>query len=151
MEQTQCVPASRESITLPPNWFLGTKQTWKFNPCHKVADAENLRPKIYPPQRSALARLVEFIDIAVSIDPALVSSTHREGMWRWVFIRDWNTWLIDYLIICFAAGYYLPSALFSKCSKISTFFLAFWQTTKKSPKLFRSGGSTLYLRFLLCV
>jgi hypothetical protein len=45
-----------------------------------VADAENFEPKIYPPQRSALARLVEFIDIVLSIVRTLVSSTHREGM-----------------------------------------------------------------------
>jgi len=52
----------------------------EVQPVIGVSDAENFEPKIYPPQGSALARLVEFIDIAVSIDPALVSSTHREGM-----------------------------------------------------------------------
>ena len=50
-----------------------------------VSDAENLEPKIYPPQRSALARLVEFIDIVLSIVRTLVSSTHREGLCRWVY------------------------------------------------------------------
>lgn len=62
-----------------------------------------------------------------------------------------------YFVCLFVCGYLvccrilLPFCLFSKCSKISLFFLVFWQTTKKSPKRFRSGGSTLYLRFLLCV
>ena len=64
----------------PPIDFLEPSKLGSSIRANGVADAENLQSKIYTPQVSALTRLVEFIDIAVSIDPALVSSTHREGM-----------------------------------------------------------------------
>ena len=63
-----------------PQLIFKTFRDKEVQPVIGVSDAENFKPKIYPPQRSALARLVEFIDIVLSIVRTLVSSTHREGM-----------------------------------------------------------------------
>lgn len=75
------LPLSQERVSpSPPIDFYEPSKLGSSIRAIKVADAENLQPKIYPPQRSALARLVEFIDVVLSIVRTLVSSTHREGM-----------------------------------------------------------------------